>query len=114
VFLFAGVTGQAGLGNYFERFVLEGDNLQRVAVRFDVRLARPVTLLASRDLAFPTRQALQPGVSSMRKVFELIFVAGFAGLASDVPVCLILSRCRSRWSLALNGFRYSRSRRCPP
>lgn len=53
VFLFAGMTAQTSFRDLFRRFVLERDDLFRVAF-FTVRLAWSMTGLAACYLLFPT------------------------------------------------------------
>lgn len=85
----ARMTGEASFGNLLGGFVLEGDDLRRIAF-FDVRLAWSMTRLTTGPLVFPTAQAAELGVRSRSEVSELIFVAVFAGFTADV---LVVSRC---------------------
>ena len=90
VFFLAGVAGQTRLRSFFRRFVLEGNDLRRIAF-FSVGLAWAMTRLASGHLVFPTANLDELSMRSMGERFELIFVAVFAGFAADV------TRRASRW-----------------
>ena len=94
VFLFAGMATQARFGDLFRGLVLEGDDLFRIAF-LSVSLAWTVTGLATRHFLFPTTEARELGMGSVREGFELIFVAVFTGFTADIIVrlvCLALSR----------------------
>lgn len=84
-FLFAGMTGQARLGDFLRRLVLEGYYFCRVTL-FKVSFPRSVTCFATRDFLFPTADLGERGVGGNGKGFELILVAVFAGFAADVIV----------------------------
>ena len=84
----AGVTAQTCLGDLFRRLVLEGDDLLRIAF-FSVCLAWTMTGFAARHLLFPTPQPRELSMRSVRKEFELVFVAVFASLAAGIVFRLV-------------------------
>ena len=85
VLFLAGVTSQTGLGDLFGRFVLERDDLFRVAF-FAVRLAGGVTRLATRHLILPTANLRELRMRRVRERLELIFVTVLARVAADIAV----------------------------
>ena len=84
-FLFARVAGKTGLGSFLGRFVFERNDLRRITF-FEVGFAWTMTRFAAGHLVFPTADTREPGVGSMREVFELILVTVFAGVTADVIV----------------------------
>lgn len=81
--LFARMAGETGFRSFFRRFVLERNNLCRIAFG-DVVLAGAMTRFTTRHLVFPTADFGQLSVRCVRVGFELIFVTVFAGVAADV------------------------------
>src|SRR5690349_2782251 len=84
----AGVTSQTSLGDLFGRFILERDDLFRIAF-FGVRLARTVARLATRHLVLPTANLRELRMRSMRESLELVFVTVLARIAADVAVGVV-------------------------
>src|SRR5262249_51350842 len=83
VLFLPGVALQAAFGDLLWRLVLEGANLCLVAPTFHVRLARTVTRFAALALGLPSCRC-ELGVSGLLEAAELLFVAGLAGLASNI------------------------------
>jgi hypothetical protein len=83
VLFFTGVAAKTRFGNLFGRFVLEGDNLGRIAF-FGMGLAGSMTGFAASNFSFPTAYPFKLSVGSMREGFELIFMASLAGFTTDV------------------------------
>jgi len=83
VLLSSRVAGQTGFGGFLGRFILERNDLGRIAFG-QVSFARTMTRFTARDLSFPTRQRGQLEVRSMREVLELIFVTFLASLAAHI------------------------------
>ena len=83
VFLFASMAGKTSLRDCLGRFILERNDLCRIAFRSMV-LAWTMASLATRDFAFPTADRGKLGMRSVGEGFELIFVTIFAGIATDV------------------------------
>jgi hypothetical protein len=105
VFFFTRVAGEAGLGNFFRRFVLERNHLRRIAF-FNVDPAWPMARFAASYLSFPTADRGKFGVRCMGVSFELIFVTVLAGFAANViavAVCCWFGLAR------LNGLRRTAS-----
>ena len=98
VLLPARVAAQARFRNLFGGFVLEGDDLLRIAF-LTVGLARTMARLATRHLVFPTADFDELRVRGVREGFELILVAVFTSFTADIVFRLV---CRS---LALHRFR---------
>ena len=92
VLLFPGVTGKTSLSNRLGRFVLERNDLRRVAV-FYVRFAGAVTRLTTSNFSLPTADGGEFSMRRVREGFELIFVAILAGIATHVAG---VSRRRNR------------------
>lgn len=84
-FLFARMAGETCFGGFLGRLVLKRNDLRRVAF-FGVGLARSMTCFTAGHFIFPTVDACEACVRSMRKGFELILVTVFAGVAADVIV----------------------------
>ena len=99
VLFFAGVTPQTGLSGFLRRLVLKGDDLGGVAL-FSMGLARSVTGFTACDLCVPALYFRKVCMRSMRKRFELIFVAIFAAIAADITSILRRRRSRigARWA----------------
>ena len=83
VFLAAGVATKTCFRNFFLRLVLERNDLGGVAF-FDVGLAWAMTRFTACYFAFPAADLSQLSVRSMRKGFELIFVAVFTGFTAYI------------------------------
>ena len=79
----ARMAAKTGLSRFFRRFVLERNDLCRIAFCYVV-LTRTMTRFAAGDLALPTANLGQLGVRCMRVCFELILVTVLAGIAADV------------------------------
>jgi len=79
----ARMAGEASFRDGFGRFILERNDLRRIAF-FGVSFARPVTRFTTRNFSFPTADLCELGMRSMRKSLELIFVTVLAGIAADV------------------------------
>ena len=79
----AGMAGQAGLGRFFRRFVLERDDLGGIAFG-DVVLTGTMTRFTAGDLVLPTTNRGKTGMRRVRIGFKLIFVTVFARIAADV------------------------------
>lgn len=84
-FLFACVTGKAGLRNLFRRFVFERDDFCGIAF-FEVGLTWPMASFAACYFLFPTADFGEARVGSVRERFELILVTVFASVAADVLI----------------------------
>jgi len=83
VLLSARVTAQTGFRNFFWRLVLERNDLRGIAF-CNVGLAWSMARLAARRFLFPTAKLYELSMRSMRKGFELIFVAVFTCFTADV------------------------------
>src|SRR5215472_17144756 len=86
------MAGKTGLRDFLGRFVLEGDDLQRIAF-FQVGLAWSMARLAAGHLPFPAADSPQLRMRGMRIRFEFIFMTVLAGIAPDV---VGIVRCRNR------------------
>ena len=95
---FARVARQTSLGCFLRRFILERNDLGRIAFG-NVVLAGTVTGFATGHFVFPTANLGKLSVRGMGIGFELIFVTVFAGVAADVIVRIVIDRLR------LNGVR---------
>jgi len=91
MFLFAGMATEARFGDLFRGFVLEGNDLLRIAF-LTMSLAWTMTGLATGHFLFPTTEARELSMGSVGEGFELIFVAIFTSLTAYVVVRLV---CRS-------------------
>ena len=83
VLFLPGVTGKTRLGDVFRRQAFERDDLLGIAF-FDVGLTWTMARLATRHLLFPTANLDELSMRRVRERFELIFVAVFASVATDV------------------------------
>ena len=81
----AGVASQTSFGNQFRTLVFEGDNLFRIPF-LCVGLTWSVARFTARYLALPGTQVTELRVGSVKEVVELVLVAGFAGLSSDILI----------------------------
>jgi hypothetical protein len=105
VFLLAGMTCEASLRRLFRRFILERNDLCRISLLY-VGPAGTVARLTTGNFRFPAADCAEFGVRGMRERLELIFVAFFAGLASDVVLWVVVC-----FGLAsLDGFRWTAGR----
>ena len=93
VLLLAGVASQTCFRDFFRRFVLERDDLLRIAF-FNVCLAWSMARLAAGHFVFLTADFYELRVGSVREGLELIFVAVFARLATHVIVGLVCGPTR--------------------
>ena len=82
---FARVTGKTGFGDLFWCLVFERDDLCRVAF-FRVSLSWAMASFAAGYLVLPAVDTREARVRSVREGFELVFVAGIAGVAAGVVV----------------------------
>lgn len=88
VLLLAGVAAQTCFRDFFRGFVLERDDLLRVAF-FNVCLAWSMARLATRHLVFPTADFYELRVGGVREGLKLIFVTVFTRLTTDVIFGLV-------------------------
>ena len=86
---FACVAGKTSLGRFLRAFVLERNDLGRIAFG-NMILAGTVTGFASRYLVFPTANLGKLSVRGVGIGFELIFVTVFAGVAANI---VSVARC---------------------
>ena len=91
---FAGVTRQTGLGCFLRAFVLERNDLGRIAFG-NMVLAGTVTRFASRYLVFPTAHLGKLSVRGVGIGFELIFMTVLARIAANI---VSVARCCDRRS----------------
>ena len=78
------------------RFTFKGNDLLGVAF-LAVRFAWTMTRFTASHFVVPTADLRELDVRGVRKSVELIFVAGFAGIAADVVVFIVGSRLRLAW-----------------
>ena len=90
MFLFAGVAAQARFRDLFRSFIFEGDDLFRIAF-LTVGFAWTMAGFATGHLIFPAADFDELSVGSLRKRFELIFVAILASVATYVVLSFV--RC---------------------
>jgi hypothetical protein len=94
------VTAKTGFGSFLRRLAFERNDLLRIAF-FDVRFAWTMTRLTASHFVAPTADLRELRVRRVRESLELIFVAVFAGIASDVVVFVVGSRLGLSWLVCL-------------
>ena len=78
-----GMTTKTGLRDFFRRSVLERNDLRWISL-FEVSFAWSMTGLTASYFSLPATEFSEVEMRSMGKRFELIFVAVFARVATDV------------------------------
>ena len=91
---FARVARKTSLGSLLRRFILERNDLGRIAFG-NMVLAGTVTGFATGYLVFPTANFGKLSVRGMGISFELIFVTVLAGVAANI---VSVASCCDRWS----------------
>lgn len=81
----AGVASQTSFGNQFRALVFEGDNLFRIPL-LGMGLTWSMARFTASYLALPSAKVTEFRVGRMKEVVELVLVAGFAGLSSDILI----------------------------
>jgi hypothetical protein len=78
-----GMTTKTGLRDFFRRFVLERNDLLRIAFR-EVSFARSMTGLTASHFSFPATEFSEVEVGCVGECLELVLVAVFTSIASHV------------------------------
>src|SRR5215475_6038129 len=102
VFFSTAVTLQTRIGNLLSRLFTEPNDLCLVAAGIDVRFAGAMAGLATLIDLCPFSELRKFYMSGVSISFELLFVAGLAGLVAN-EICRIDFRWRRFLSLSLFG-----------
>lgn len=101
------MAGETRFGDFFGRFVLEGDDLSRIAF-FNVGFAGTVTGFTAGDFILPTAYFRELSVRRVGKRLELIFVT----IAARIATYIVFG---ARLRLVIGGFgRLGRTTRGKP